>query len=242
MATLVVGASGATGRLLVEQLLNQGQNVKIIVRELISLPDNIKNHDNASVIQASILDVGDAEMAGHVRGCDAVASCLGHNMSLRGVYGHPRRLVTDATRRLCNAIKANKPETPVRFVLMNTTGNSNRDLSEKISYGQQFVIWLLRLLLPPHVDNEKAADFLRTKIGQNDRVIEWVAVRPDNLIDESEVTGYEVHASPTRSAIFDAGTTSRINVGHFMADLISNRDTWIKWKGQMPVIYNKTQL
>ena len=74
MATLVVGASGATGRLLVEQLLNQGQNVKIIVRELISLPDNIKNHDNASVIQASILDVGDTEMAGHVRGCDAVAS------------------------------------------------------------------------------------------------------------------------------------------------------------------------
>ena len=242
MATLVVGASGATGRLLVEQLLNQGQNVKIIVRELISLPDNIKYHDNASVIQASILDVGDAEMAGHVRGCDAVASCLGHNMSLRGVYGHPRRLVTDATRRLCNAIKANKPETPVRFVLMNTTGNSNRDLSEKISYGQQFVIWLLRLLLPPHVDNEKAADFLRTKIGQNDRVIEWVAVRPDNLIDESEVTGHVVHASPTRSAIFDAGTTSRINVGHFMADLISNRDTWNKWKGQMPVIYNKAQL
>ena len=242
MATLVVGASGATGRLLVEQLLNQGQNVKIIVRELISLPDNIKSHNNTSVIQASILDLSDAEMAGHLRGCDTVASCLGHNMTFKGLYGHPRRLVTDATRRLCAAIRKNKPETPVRFVLMNTTGNSNRDLSEKISFGQQFVIWLLRLLLPPHVDNEKAADFLRTKIGQNDRVIEWVAVRPDNLIDESEVTGYEVHASPTRSAIFDAGTTSRINVGHFMADLISNHDTWNKWKGQMPVIYNKAQL
>ena len=242
MATLVVGASGATGRLLVEQLLNQGQNVKIIVRELISLPDNIKSHNNTSVIQASILDLSDAEMAGHLRGCDAVASCLGHNMTFKGLYGHPHRLVTDATRRLCAAIRKNKPETPVRFVLMNTTGNSNRDLSEKISFGQQFVIWLLRLLLPPHVDNEKAADFLRTKIGQNDRVIEWVAVRPDNLIDESEVTGYEVHASPTRSAIFDAGTTSRINVGHFMADLISNHDTWNQWKGQMPVIYNKAQL
>lgn len=239
MATLVVGASGATGRLLVEQLLNQGQNVRLIVRELISLPEDIKNHDNVTVIQASILDLGDAEMAGYVKGCDAVASCLGHNMTFKGLYGHPRRLVTEATRRLCHAIKANKPETPVRFVLMNTTGNGNRDLSEKISFGQKSVIWLLRLLLPPHVDNEKAADFLRTKIGQNDSVIEWAAVRPDNLIDESEVSGYEVHSSPTRSAIFDAGTTSRINVGHFMADLISNRDTWIKWRGQMPVIYNK---
>jgi nucleoside-diphosphate-sugar epimerase len=129
MATLVVGASGATGRLLVEQLLNQGQNVRMIVRELISLPENIRNHDNVTVIQASILDLGDAEIAGYVKGCDAVASCLGHNMTFKGLYGHPRKLVTEATRRLCHAIKANKPETPVRFVLMNTTGNSNHHLS-----------------------------------------------------------------------------------------------------------------
>jgi hypothetical protein len=70
-------------------------------------------------------------------------------------------------------------------------------------------------------------------------MIEWAVVRPDNLIDDSEVTEYEVHASPIRSAIFDPGTTSRINVGNFMANLISERDTWNKWKGQMPVIYNK---
>jgi hypothetical protein len=49
----------------------------------------------------------------------------------------------------------------------------------------------------------------------------------------------EVHASPTRSAIFDPGSTSRINVAHFMAELIANEDTWSKWKGHMPVIYNK---
>lgn len=239
MTTLVVGASGATGRLLVEQLLNRGQSVKIIVRVLDTLPETIKNHDNASVIQASVLDISDEEMVKYVKGCDAVASCLGHNMSFKGIYGQPRRLVTDATRRLCNAIKVNKAETPVKFVLMNTTGNSNRDLSEKISFGQKCVIWLLRLLLPPHVDNEKAGDFLRTEIGQNDRAIEWVAVRPDGLINESEVTDYEVHPSPIRSAIFDAGTISRINVGHFMAELITDNDTWSKWKGQMPVIYSK---
>jgi nucleoside-diphosphate-sugar epimerase len=240
MTTLVVGASGATGRLLVEQLLNRGQAVRIIVRVVNTLPETIKNHDGVSVIRASVLELEDAEMAEHVKGCDAVASCLGHNMSFKGIYGRPRRLVTDATRQLCGAIKANNPEMPVRFVLMNTTGNSNRDLSEKISFGQKCVIWLLRLLLPPHVDNEKAADYLRTGIGQNDREIEWVAVRPDNLIDESEVTEYDLHPSPTRSAIFDAGTTSRINVGHFMADLMTDRDSWNKWKGQMPVIYNRT--
>jgi len=239
MTTLVVGASGATGRLLVEQLLNRGQNVKVIVRSTRNLPEFLKNHDHMSVIHASVLDLSDAEMAQHLKGCDAVASCLGHNLSLKGIYGHPRRLVTEATRRLCHAIKVNKSEAPTKFVLMNTAGNSNRNLHEPISFGQRCVVGLLRLLLPPHVDNERAADYLRTRIGQNGGAIEWVAVRPDTLINEDEVTEYEVHSSPTRSAIFDAGSTSRINVAHFMARLITEDDLWNKWKGQMPVIYNK---
>jgi nucleoside-diphosphate-sugar epimerase len=239
MTTLVVGATGATGRLLVNHLLNRGLNVKVIVRSPNKLPKDIRSHINLSVIQASVLDLSDAEIAQHVNGCDAVASCLGHNISFKGIYGQPRRLVTDTTRRLCSAIKTNQSEKPIKFVLMNTAGNSNRDLDEPISFGQKLIIGIVRLLLPPHGDNEKAADYLRTNIGKNDEAIEWAVVRPDNLIDEDLVTAYEVHSSPIRSAIFDTGFTSRINVSHFMADLITDYDTWNKWKGQMPVIYNK---
>ncbi len=239
MTTLVVGASGATGRLLVEQLLNRGHEVKVIVRSPAKLPEVLKNHDQLFVIHASVLSLRDEDMIQHVNGCDAVASCLGHNMSFKGIYGHPRRLVTDATRRLCNAVKATRREGPTKFVLMNTTGNSNRDLQEPLSFKERSVIGLLRLLLPPHVDNESAADYLRTSIGQNDSAIEWVAVRPDSLINEDIVTGYEIHLSPIRSAIFDAGLTSRINVAHFMADLITDDGLWNRWKGRMPVIYNK---
>jgi hypothetical protein len=122
---------------------------------------------------------------------------------------------------------------------MNTAGNSNRDLPEQISLGEKGVIGLLRLLLPPHVDNEKAADYLRTQIGQEDKTIGWAVVRPDSLLDENEVTAYEAHPSPTRSALFNPGVTSRINVAHFMAELITNDDVWRQWQGQMPVIYNK---
>jgi nucleoside-diphosphate-sugar epimerase len=239
MTTLVVGASGATGRLLVEQLCHRGQNVRVFVRSPNRLPETLKNHDNVTVIEGSILGLSDVELSQHVSGCVAVASCLGHNISLKGIFGKPRRLVTDATRRLCNAIKVNKSDKPTKFVLMNTAGNSNRDRQEPISFSQQCVMGLIRLLLPPHVDNEAAADYLRTKIGQNNEAIEWAVVRPDNLIDADRVTQYEVYASPTRSAIFDAGMTSRINVAHFMADLIASEDTWNKWKGEMPVIYNK---
>jgi hypothetical protein len=240
MTTLIVGASGATGRLLVEQLLNRGESLKIIVRTDSNLSEALNHDEKLSIIYAGVLDLSDAELAQHVKGCNAVASCLGHNISFKGMFGHPRRLVTDATRRLCGAIKVNNPQIPVKFVLMNTTGNINRDLSERISFSQKCVIGLLRLVLPPHADNEKAADFLRTQIGKNDAIIEWSVVRPDSLTNESEATEYEVHPSPTRSAIFNAGTTSRINVGHFMAQLITDDDAWSKWKGQMPVIYNKT--
>lgn len=241
LTTFVVGASGATGRLLVEQLLSRGQKVKTVVRSLDSLPESIKSHDNLSVVHASVLDLNDTEIAQHVKGCDAVASCLGHNLSFRGLFGHPRKLVTDATRRLCNAIKSTKPENRVKFVLMNTTGNSNRDLIERVSFGQKCIIGLIRLLLPPHADNENAADYLRTQIGQDNGTIEWAVIRPDSLIDESKVTEYEIHPSPIRSAIFDAGSTSRINVGSFMTDLITDENTWNKWKGKMPVIYNKAR-
>jgi nucleoside-diphosphate-sugar epimerase len=239
MTTLVVGASGATGRLLVRQLLDRGQRVRAIVRSTDKLPESLKNHDRLSLIRASLLSLSDADLARHVSGCEAVASCLGHTMSVRGLFGHPRRLVADATRRLCEAIRANKPDRPIRFVLMNTAGNSNRDLDERVSPGQRCVIWLLRRLLPPHVDNEQAADYLRVTVGREDAAVEWAAVRPDNLRDADGVTEYDLYASPIRSAIFDAGVTSRINVAHFMAELITNDEVWNKWKGGMPVIYDK---
>jgi putative NADH-flavin reductase len=240
MIVLVVGASGATGSKLVEQLLLQNHKVKIIVRSPEKLSESWKTNTDLQIISASILDLSDTEMREIVEDCNAVASCLGHNLSFKGIYGKPRRLVTDATRRLCNAIKSNNLKSPTKFVLMNTTGNRNRDLNEPISFLQKCVIGLLRLLLPPHVDNEKAADYLRTQIDPNNKSIEWVVVRPDGLINEDEVTDYETYTSPTRSAIFNAGKVSRINVGHFMASLINDTNLWTKWKGQMPVIYSKS--
>jgi hypothetical protein len=125
---------------------------------------------------------------------------------------------------------------------MNTTGNRNRDLNETFSFGGRLVTALLRVLLPPHSDNEQAAEFLRTKIGRKDNAIEWVAVRPDGLIDEDKVTEYEIYPSPVRDPIFNSGKTSRINVGNFMAELIADKDLWSEWKGRMPVIYNKDSL
>ncbi|MBI9035413.1 MAG: SDR family oxidoreductase [Bacteroidales bacterium] len=239
MKTLVAGASGTTGKQLVEQLLIMGQEVKVIVRPTSNIPDNWNTNKKVSIIRGGIAEMSEEELVGHINDCDAVASCLGHNLNLNGLFGKPRKLVTDAVRMSCKAIQHISPEKPIKFVLMNTTGNRNRDLAEPVSFGQRIIFGIIRLLLPPHPDNEQAADFLRVNIGQNNTFIEWVAVRPDGLIDLDVVSEYEVYPSPIRSAMFNPGKTSRINVGHFMASLIVDQDLWKQWKGQMPVIYNK---
>ena len=238
MLSLVVGASGATGRLLVEQLLQRGHHVRAVVRSADKLPDSLRNSQQLNVIETSIYDASDTDIASMVEGCAAIASCLGHNLTLRGIFGHPRLLVTEVTRRLCEAAKASSTVAPVRFVLMNTAGNSNRGLEEPISTAQRFVMQLLRLAVPPHRDNELAADYLRTAFGREGARVEWVVVRPDSLTNANSVTEYEVHSSPIRSAIFDPGKTSRMNTAHFMSQLITDDKVWLEWSGKMPVIYN----
>ena len=239
MTTLVVGATGATGRHLVDQLLISGQKVKVIVRPGSNVPDHWKNNKDITIMTADLLKIPVADLASFSADCDAYASCLGHTPSFKGIYGHPRKLVTDSVKLMTEAISLKKPNKPVKFVLMNTVANWNRDLNEPINYKEKAIIGFLRLVLPPHPDNEKAADFLRVNIGQNNPIIEWVAVRPDSLVNESEVTEYDIHPSPIRSALFNPGKISRINVGNFMANLITDDVLWQKWKGQMPVIYNK---
>ncbi len=241
MTTLVVGASGATGKLLVEQLLEAGQLVKIIIRSTSNIPDDWNGNEQMTIIRGNFTEINAEKLYDYIADCQSVACCLGHNLTWQGIYGNPRNLVAAAVRLLCEAIIKNASERPIKFVLMNTAGNRNRDMDEPVSVGQRIVTGLLRLLLPPHTDNEKAADYLSAKVGQNNPYIEWVVVRPDTLINEEDITEYSLHKSPIRDAIFNPGKTSRINVGHFMAKLIIDKDIWNHWKGQMPVIYNVTE-
>lgn len=240
MKTLVMGATGATGKHLVEQLLMLGHTVTTFVRVGSALPESIRNHERLTVIPGSVLDLSDDELTTIVQGCDAVASCLGHNISFKGLFLPPRRLVRDSIQKLYNAVQAQSNGSKIKFVLMNSSGVRNNDLNEPASTKNQIVLGILRLLLPPHNDNEAAANFLRTKVGQKDPKVEWVSVRPSGLIDEAEVSEYDAHPSPQRDPIFDDGQISRINVADFMAKLIHSDDLWAKWKGQMPVIYNRS--
>lgn len=236
---LVLGASGATGSLLVRRLLDKGVEVVALVRNAKSRTELFEDHSKLQVIDAEISLISEAELSQYIKDCDVVLSCLGHNINFKGIFGQPRLLVTDAVKKVLSTIKTIKPTNKIKFILMNTSGNSNRDIPEKAPFSQRLVTSLLRLVLPPLVDNEKAADYLRLEVGQKDAYIEWTAVRPDDLVNEDRVTAYEIHESPIRNVIFNAGSSSRINVADFMSELAINQELWQKWKGKMPVIYNQ---
>ena len=240
MRIFITGATGATGRLLTGELLRRGHSVTAVVRTPEKLAHLAQYEGKLTLIEKEITSMKKEEVAVFLKECDAATSCLGHNITFKGLFGPPRRLVTDAARLVCSAFQITEKERTPRFLLMNTTGNRDRRVREKAYKPiDRFVLGFFTLLLPPQTDNVKAALYLQKNFTGKTSPVSWCAVRPDTLIDETEVSPYVIHDSPLRSPVFDAGKTSRINVANFMADLITDEALWDKWSGKMPVIYNE---
>ena len=49
-------------------------------------------------------------------------SSLGHNMTLRGMYGTPRKLCTDTVHQLCRVAELLQPMNPIRLIAISTEG------------------------------------------------------------------------------------------------------------------------
>jgi nucleoside-diphosphate-sugar epimerase len=249
LTTLVVGASGATGKFVVHQLLQEKQNVRAIVRSkerFYNLLDEIipGASSNSAIIErldvteASILDISDVELQKLVHGCDAVVSCLGHNLSFKGIYHPPYRLVTNAVSRLCQAIETKQGEgnKTTKFILMGSDGVSAPG-DDARSRSERVVLFLLRYLLPPHKDNEMAFAYLFEK--NNHDQLEWTVVRPTDLINGS-VTNYKLFTKPQKSLFASAeeGVATRANVAKTIVSLILTKSLWEEWKGKMPVVHD----
>lgn len=233
---LVLGATGATGSLVVRRLLENQEAVIAIVRTPAKLSALAKEFNNLEVVEGTALD--SSELPEILRQCKAVISCLGHNLNLKGIYGKPRKLVAGSLKKVCHTIKDLDAELPKKVILMNTTAFRNAETDPKRSIGERIVIGLLRLILPPQTDNEAAANYLIHVVGTECRAINWVIVRPDSLIDQPEETSYSLAEAPVRSPIFNSGETSRINAAAFMAELAMNVVLMDLWKFRSPIIYN----
>ncbi len=232
---LVLGATGRTGSRVVTQLLDRGVAVRAIVRSADRLLVEVAGHPLLEVVEADLHTMRTADLVAHLDGCDAVISCLGHTISVRGVLGPPHDLVRHALSQVRAAIEARPPPAPVRLILMGSVSvNQPKHADSQRGAGQRAFLWGLRLVLPPSRDNQRAADFLAHEVGPADSRLQWVVVRPDTL-EEGDVGEYVVHDAIV-SSLFRPDHTRMAHVAHFMCELVTDDATWERWRSRMPVV------
>jgi NAD(P)H-binding len=140
--------------------------------------------------------------------------------------------VSSVTKALCETMPKG-----CRFILMGTIGAANPDGSDpRRCLWERSVLSLLRWLVPPHADNEKAAKYL---YDHRDSV-DWSVVRPTNLIDKDVISEYDVFDT-SEGSLFRFGVVTRANVADLMVRLVVEDSTWEKYKHAMPVLRDKTK-
>lgn len=207
MKLAIFGASGRTGRPLVEQALAAGHEVTALVRTPASFP--IK-HERLHVIQGSVEDA--AKVDETVTGANAVLSVLGHTKTSN------KDILTVGTRNIVQAMQQHG----VRR-LINLTGAGVRDPQDQPKFVDNVFGFLLKRLQP---------DLLRdshnqTKLIQNSD-LDWTVVRGPRLTEGPRTGKYRVGYVGKNS-----GTqASRADIAEFMLKQVTD-NTYVH---QLPVV------
>lgn len=197
---LVLGASGGTGKLIVNKAMAQGYEVTALVRSA----------EKGRELASAKLAIGDARdeaaLRQALRGQDAVISALGTPAS-------PTKEVTllsTATRTLVSAMKA---EQVSRLVAITGIG-----AGDSLGHGG----FLFDHLIYPLLLRNVYADKNRQEAIIRDSSLDWVLVRPSILNDKP---GRGSPRTLENLSGFHGGTVARDDVASFVIDQIKS-DTW----------------
>lgn len=201
MNLLIFGASGGTGRCLLEQALAQGHHVTAFTRS----PEKVTTqHPNLKVIQGDIQDYDSvaAAMPGH----DGVLSAL-------GVYLFKKNTVlSDATRNIIRAMEAHGIK---RFICETALGVGDARDQTSLFVDLIFYPLLLRHFIP---DKERQELHIRQSN------LDWVIVRPGRLT-HGKRTGKYRHGFGPHEKI--KGVVSRADTAEFMLKQLTD-DTYLR--------------
>jgi putative NADH-flavin reductase len=202
----VFGATGRTGRPLVDQALAAGYHVTAFARNPAKLPIS---HERLTVVQGDINDPD--RIAEAVKGQDAVLSALGQTSNSTG------DVLAVAATHIITAMKAHGVD---RLVFQ--TGAGVADPKDQPSFGSRVIVPLLKLLSPKVLaDAERAVETIR----RSD--VDWIIVRVPRLSDAPARGAY-------RTGYLRPGFTpvSRADVANFMLKQIAD-DTYLR---QAPIV------
>ena len=163
MRMFIVGATGRTGRLTVEQAIARGHAVTSMVRT----PEMRSAHEGSQTVAGDPLRVDD--LAAVLPGHDVVISCLGQRS------GNDATLLRDAAIAMLAAMR----RSGVRRYLVISQG--------LLFPSQNLIIRLLRWALARHVADSTAMEKL-VRTSDTD----WTIVRPPRLRDDGIRLGYRV--------------------------------------------------
>ncbi len=200
MKLLVLGATGATGRLIVRDAVAKGYSVVALVRSKASadLPE-------AELIEGDARD--EATLARAMGGCDAVVSALGTGMGRRKVD-----LLTVATRALIAAMTRNGVR---RLVCISALGVGNSRGHGGFVFDRLFQPLLLS---QAYKDKERQEAAIRAS------ALDWVVVRPAMLTDDP--ARGSVRAFTDLSSV-SGGKVARADVARFVVEQLTT-DTWLR--------------
>ena len=173
MKVVVLGATGTTGQLVVDESLAKGYEVIAFVRN----PSAIKERGGLTIIQGSV-DNQD-EMKECFSGADAVISCLGARPS-------PRTLRNGSTlqrRTLPKIIGAINEAGVKRFILMSSFGSGET----RKKAGLFIKVFLYSFLAKKLFDDKAIAEQSLSQCKAN-----WTAVYPVTLIQEPAIQDSEL--------------------------------------------------
>jgi putative NADH-flavin reductase len=203
LRVLIFGATGGTGRQLVEQALEQGHQVTAFVRK----PKKLElTHPNLRVVQGNVLDFGSVESA--MQGQSAVVSALGHKRLF-----WPTKILSKGTDNIMRAMKS--CHVP-RLVCETSLGVG--DAVGRL--GLPATLFVVPFILP---------FYLRDRVRQeeliaNNTELDWVIVRPVTLTNGAR-RGHYRHGPKVGNYIWPR-RVSRADVAEFMLQQL-NDDSYI---------------
>jgi putative NADH-flavin reductase len=195
---LIIGATGSTGRILLEKALEQGHQVTALVRN----PSAVAPREyGPRVLGGNVLDPEALEAA--VAGQEAVLSALGTHST------KPTTLFSASTANLVDAMKKHGVR---RLVCLTGVGAGDSKGHVGFLYDRIFLPLVLR---NQYEDKDRQEEILR---GSG---LEWVIVRPARVTNKRATGEYQVFLSGDS---YKATTISREDVADFMlAQLTEDR-------------------
>jgi putative NADH-flavin reductase len=196
MNLAIFGATGGTGRQLVEQALEEGHTVTVLVRNPAAFP---MQYERLSLVQGDVRDRARVETV--VAGQDAILSALGTNQ--RG----PVSICTDGVERMLTAMNSSQVRRLLVVSAYGVAESHHRNL-------YNLLVWTSM--------KEKMLDKERMEKLLEHSNVQWTLIRPPALTNGPRTQHYHTGAD---LRIYATSRISRADVADFMLRSIDDSST-----------------